>query len=120
MARMGRPPIGKRAMTSTERSRRYRAGLKRAPEPTTKPSPERDRSADKDQEVTWRERKAIDTAQLESIIRLLEEANEILDEMLSIERIEAAPDGRIHLTLLATQARKDEVTGPPAPGDARP
>jgi hypothetical protein len=28
---MGRPPIGKRAMTNTERSRRYRAGLATKP-----------------------------------------------------------------------------------------
>jgi hypothetical protein len=48
---MGRPPIGKRAMTSTERSRRYRAGLAAKPaatkpaEPATKPEPDR-RDAD--------------------------------------------------------------------------
>jgi hypothetical protein len=41
---MGRPPIGKVAMTSTERSRRYRAGLATKPaatkpaEPATKPA----------------------------------------------------------------------------------
>jgi hypothetical protein len=41
MGRMGRPPIGKRAMTSTERSRRRRAGLAaeraaaKSPEPAT-------------------------------------------------------------------------------------
>jgi hypothetical protein len=57
---MGRPPIGKVAMTSTERSRRYRAGLAAKPaatktaEPATKPKaePERDdRSAEKDREI---------------------------------------------------------------------
>src|SRR5262245_41627533 len=35
---MGRPPIGKVAMTSTERSRRYRAGLAAKPAPATKPA----------------------------------------------------------------------------------
>jgi hypothetical protein len=58
---MGRPPIGKVAMTSTERSRRYRAGLASKPAPATKPAgaatkpkaePERDdRSAEKDREI---------------------------------------------------------------------
>jgi hypothetical protein len=35
---MGRPPIGKVAMTSTERSRRYRAGLSTKPAAATKPA----------------------------------------------------------------------------------
>jgi hypothetical protein len=58
---MGRPPIGKVAMTNTERSRRYRAGLAAQPaatkfatkpfatKPVTKPSPEPE--ASKDQEI---------------------------------------------------------------------
>jgi len=41
---MGRPPIGTKAMTSTERSRRYRAGL--ATKPATKPSPTSDSAKD--------------------------------------------------------------------------
>jgi uncharacterized coiled-coil protein SlyX len=41
---MGRPPIGKVAMTSTERSRRYRAGL--ATKPATKPAPASDPATD--------------------------------------------------------------------------
>ena len=109
-------------MTEAERKRRQRAGLavKRTPEPVTEPSPERDRSAEKDQETAQRERKAIDTAHLESIIRLLEQTNEILDEMLSIERIEAAPDGRIHLTLTASQAPGTDALAPPATGNELP
>jgi hypothetical protein len=42
---MGRPPIGKVAMTSTERSRRYRAGLTAKPA-ATKPT-------QKDKEIAW-------------------------------------------------------------------
>jgi hypothetical protein len=33
---MGRPPIGKKAMTAAERQRRYRAGLTAKPAPTGK------------------------------------------------------------------------------------
>jgi hypothetical protein len=152
MARMGRPPIGKRAMTSTERSRRYRAGKTVKPEPAT--TPQAEPSAENDQEIVRREReqlrairailrlaevkrerdhykqmvegpgvatkrtvkpvtkpspetereRSIDTALIESIIRLLQETNEQLEEMLRIERIEAAPDGRIHL-IIAPGAR---------------
>ena len=41
---MGRPPIGKAAMTSTERSRRHRAGL--ATKPATKTPPASDAAKD--------------------------------------------------------------------------
>jgi len=41
---MGRPPIGKTAMSNTERSRRYRAGL--ATKHATKPSPASDTAKD--------------------------------------------------------------------------
>jgi hypothetical protein len=138
---MGRPPIGKRAMTSTERSRRYRAGKTVKPEPA--PTPQAEPSAENDQEIVRREREQLrairailrlteleqerdrykqmlegrlaglatkrekDAALLESIIWLLEHTNEVMDEMLRVEHIEAAPDGRIHLTL-ARQAPADD------------
>jgi hypothetical protein len=100
---MGRPPIGKRAMTSTERSRRYRAGKTVKPEAAT--TPQADPSAETDQQIVRREREQLRA--IRAILRLLEDANDILDEMLHVERIEFAPDGRIHL-ILSRQAPADD------------
>jgi hypothetical protein len=47
---MGRPPIGKKAMTSTERSRRRRAGMAAKPD-ATKPSRHATKTDPRDQEI---------------------------------------------------------------------
>jgi hypothetical protein len=78
---MGRPPIGKRAMTSTERSRRYRAGL--ATKPTaTKPS------ADANAELKRRIR------ELEARIRELESEDAGAEKPVPIpSRVHVKPSG---------------------------
>jgi hypothetical protein len=138
-------------MTSTERSRRYRAGKTVKPTPTKSPAPATSPQAD-DQDIVRREREQLrairailrlteleqerdrynqmlegrlaglaterekDAALIDSIIWLLKHTNDVLDEMLRVERIEAAPDGRIHL-ILARQAPADDRVGSAPTGE---
>jgi hypothetical protein len=87
---MGRPPIGKIAMTATERSRRYRAGLATKPTPATKPEP----IATKPEPVATKPAEAAIAAKDREIAQLKERIAELESQLRSA----AQPAGTHALT----------------------